>query len=275
MRSSASIARPLLLGAALGLFATPSAAQDVVLAADMAGLRPGMTLAEARAQLAAHGGQIPDNEHPTMHNNFLEGPNPQIFVKTFDTGDFAQQAGLYFRTATGILNVFPRDPEGDIRDPANLVVYDIELRGQMPAAWRDGVSPSGDDYLRQAQERFGPFASSSHGDGDPEKAACLEALIQVYNRTHERAVWASIGGETPFEQRPDLVERGRACGGLAVADLTEAQGRVQAAALRRIDFVLAEEAYGKLAQVVGHEAGMAATLAEQRAGDAARAAAGQ
>jgi hypothetical protein len=253
----------------------PAAAQDVVRAADMAGLRPGMTLAEARAQLAAHGGQIPDNEHPTMHNNFLDGPNPQIFVKTFDTGDFAQQAGLYFRTATGILHVFPRDPEGDIRDPGNLILYDIELRGQMPGAWRDGLSPSGDEYVRQAGERFGSFASNTHGAGDPERAACLEALVQVYNRTHERAVWASIGGDTPFEQRPELVERGRACGALAVADLTEVDGRVQAVALRRIDFVLAEQAYENLAQVVGHEAGMAATLAEQRSGAQARATAEQ
>lgn len=230
----------------------PSATYDVVQVADTLGLRPGMTLAEARAKATATGAVMDDvdKRYPKMHSGFVGGPNPAYFVR--GVGLNPRNAIMNSIDSSGAslrLSVFPKDPRVDYRDENNLVIYYISAQFRLGSTLASmGMTMSGSEFREAAHLRYGPFKAAR---GSPKAACGAESAIFV--GAEKMAAYKSVGGETQADHTPQTLIAARQCPRLDTLDALEQKGQVTGASLWRYDFALAEQAYMNLTKVVGHE----------------------
>ena len=249
----------------------PNGNYDIVQAADTLGLRPGMSLAEARAKVAALGGTVQDHDkqNPTMHRNFIRGPNPAYFVKS--VGLPANSAFLHpidSRSSSLYLSVFPKDTRLDWRDENNLVVYYLGATfGFRALSASQGTMPAA-EFHDAANRRYGPFRQSRgpKTSGAPPDPCGADATIFV--GAEKAAALKSVGGATQADKTPQTVIAARKCKPFNSLDALNKNGQVTGATIIRYDFALAEQAYDNLTKVVGHERKLEGVAAAQQAAKA-------
>ena len=252
----------------------PNDNYDIVQAADTLGLRPGMTLAEARAKVAALGGTVQDHDkqYPTMHRNFIRGPNPAYFVK--GVGLPANSAFLHpndSRSSSLYLSVFPNDTRLDWRDENNLVVYYLGATfGFRALSASQGTMPAA-EFRDAAHRRYGPFRPSRgpKPSGEPPDPCGADATIFI--GAEKAAAFKSVGGDTQADKTPQTVMAARKCRQFNSLDALEKNGQVTGVTIIRYNFALAEQAYDHLTKVVGHEKELEGVAAAQQAAKAMRA----
>lgn len=212
----------------------PNASNDLVGSLETLGLRPGMTLTEARAAAAQWGASIPDPQT----GNFTASAQP-------DGPAYRGPAPVHSAGVVG-MRLFPLDPTGDATDPDRLIVYHVSL--QLPArTLRTNPDVPGlplADLLAQGQQRLGRPLRIANTTQTPNRGDCAYAVPDYADRVH-RALHAEI--RKTYAHLPAW----KACGTVSV--LTQiadrGDGLISGYTIVHSDAALAERAYTALRAV--------------------------
>lgn len=244
------------------------AAYDIVQAADTLGLRPGMTLAEARVKVASYGGEIdePEKRGPMIHRGYIGGPNPAIFTRSVGVGT----GNTFMHPLDGsrsrlFIGLFPRDSKLDIRDESNLIIFFVDAQFEFKMQMIEGGTQPTSDFRDAVNRRFGPFATEAAlKKVVASRISCWDA-VGMLNKAPTMASFRSVGGETPYETSPQMVAVARQCKKFDAFQTLERNGQVTHIIVERYDFTLAEKAYQSLQKIVGHESATEAAALRQQA----------
>jgi hypothetical protein len=209
----------------------PNAATDLISPLETLGIRPGMTLTEARAAAAQWGARIGE----PVAGGFNVGAEP-------DGPAYRGPAPVHAVGVVG-MRLFPLDPAGDVNDSDRLVVYHVSL--QLPARLlRTTPDVPGlplAELLAQCQQRLGRPLRIANTTQTPNRADCAYAVPDYANRVH-----VALNSEIR-KQFPQLAAW-KACGTVSVlTQITDrGDGLISAYSIVHSDAALAERAYAAL-----------------------------
>ncbi|MEZ5891842.1 MAG: hypothetical protein R3C58_01640 [Parvularculaceae bacterium] len=240
--------------------AYPMMSKDFLTGLETLGVRPGMTLPEARAAAAKWGAALEKEDQSNLSDNAKPSPanvyNPLHIAPAFtyrsvpdatysghphvfdpDRPDQAWQAG-----ATTV-SVYPIDPLGDYEDPNNLIVYYVNtmVTFQGQRARTEGVM-SKEAFFAEGEKRIGlKLSTAMTGD----RAQCAFALKDYVQRMYYLAA--------AYEPKPQpYLEAWKACGPIAMVEPNYVGGGVFGYQIRHSDITIAERAYNAF-RVYGSE----------------------
>ncbi|MEZ5063439.1 MAG: hypothetical protein R3B81_01840 [bacterium] len=228
----------------------PQMSREFLAALEALGVRPGMTLAEARAAAATWGARLeredlsnlsesakpspanvysPDAINRAFEYRSLPEPTYRGHPRSFDPDapDQSWPAG-----ALDLL-VFPIEPLGDLADPTNLVVYYVQtsVMWGSPRTKKEGVM-SEVEFLRQGAERVG---LELHTAMSGARSDCGFAIPDYVQRI------VGLGG-VPEPRTPENLPAWKACGTIVLVEPNRTGDNVYGYRVRYGDATLAERA---------------------------------
>jgi hypothetical protein len=266
-----------------GVTAQPAYSHDPLDVIDTLGIRPGMTLAEAKRTAAKWGATIPPVGRVSDYGQVVDGPSQFLFTRRLAGDSLAYHGPHTPSPSLAQLLLFPKDPHGDIRADDNLVVY--YLRMQITRSYRNagyrgsrmvaspggrgatlqmhpGRQPSFDEIRRadlfaRARHRFSGVLDPALEGVQKNHKHCSNAINQIRNVPVFAQIFHSGHGDR-FGEGYSRAERSawRNCGNAASIMVgTINNGRVYSVAVDRFDYGLAEQAYKSLSQIIGYSPG--------------------
>ncbi|MBI1907247.1 MAG: hypothetical protein HYS20_13600 [Rhodocyclales bacterium] len=208
----------------------PRMSNDFLTGLEVLGVRPGMTLGEARAELETWGATLETGDRELFVYYAHPGANYRGHPDAFNP-DTPIQNG---RAGMTTLFVYPVNPQGDIADPANLMVYFVHTK-VLSAGSRAGVMSEA-EFLSQGQQRAG---QKLHTAMSGNRAEC-GFLIPDYARRV-----AKLAGVDQPQTRAHLAAW-KQCGTVAMVDIRKTGARVYGYLITYSDATLAERALAAL-----------------------------
>jgi hypothetical protein len=224
---------------------------------DTLGIRVGMTLTLAQAEVKKRGATLPDPSPydelaPNQQKLHKNGPNPLLFFLRFDVGHLPSTKYTGPRYDPGFsVYVFPRNVTADYRDPDNLVVYYVEAStNQLPK------NMAHEDFVAKAKTKFPDMIdSNSIPDLGSKRDHCHYAIAELRRApVFKRLSYVSAGSKkiTMSMAAESTKSAWRSCGDALNVQVGSHKSRgAYLVRVFRYNYALAEEAFRNLSEVVG------------------------